>query len=144
MPLSLDGFCAHHEGQSHGIDCYCEQYFYIRLIYFNWTIHSQEGKTGSGWTKLLGRQRETALIGNTSYFFFCSFTIFLHFSHRLTLNVIIKESGRSNSDYCDLSKTITAQRFQLAEVEISSSHQQGRPKVSGSLQRDEMRLWEVM
>lgn len=51
MPLSLDGFCAHHEGQSHGIDWYCKQCFYIRLIYLNWTIHFHEGKTGSGWTK---------------------------------------------------------------------------------------------
>lgn len=51
MPLSLDGFCAHHEGQSHRTDWYCKQYFYIRLIHLNWTIHLQEGKTGSGWKK---------------------------------------------------------------------------------------------
>lgn len=43
-------------------------------------------------------------------------------------------------DYRDHSKTIIAQRFQLAEVEISSSHQQGRPTVPGSPRRDEMRL----
>lgn len=76
MSLSLDGFCAHHEGQSHGIDWYCKQYFYIRLIYLNWTIHLQEGKTGRGWTKQLCRQRETTLIRNTSYFFFRSFSSF--------------------------------------------------------------------
>lgn len=48
MPLSLDGFCAHHERQSHGIDRYCKQYFYIKLIYLNWTFDLQGGKTGSG------------------------------------------------------------------------------------------------
>lgn len=53
---------------------------------------------------------------------------------------LIKASGRSNSNYCDHSKVIIALRFQLAEVEISSSHQQGRPKVPGSPRRDGMRL----
>lgn len=55
--------------------------------------------------------------------------------------MIIKESDRSNSDYIyGYSKAITAQRFQLAEVEISSSHQQGWTKVPGTPRRDEMRL----
>lgn len=70
MPLSLDGFCAHHEGQSHGIDWYCKQYFYIRLIYLNRTIHLQEGKTGRGWMKQLCRQREATLIIFFSWFNF--------------------------------------------------------------------------
>lgn len=86
MSLSLDGFCAHHEGQSHGIDWYCKQYFYIRLIYLNWTIHlEEERKTGSGWRKQLWRQKETTLIRNMN---------FLNFSHRLTLN---NQRIRSNS-----------------------------------------------
>ena len=74
MPLSRDGFCAHHEGQSHGIDWYCKQHFYIRLIYLNWTIHLREGKTGRGWTKQLFRQTG----GNFNLFFFFFFSWF-HF-----------------------------------------------------------------